>query len=90
MKLYTAYTVLFILVTGHFKLDIFYTPLTRSKTYLDPDLDYSLDSDLDRVPDDVPVYTGHSLCNTTTRIALLFIVQSLLHRNPPNIWIKVN
>ena len=37
----------------------------------------------------VPVYTGHSLFNTTKRITLLFIVQSLLHRNPPYIWIKM-
>ena len=39
--------------------------------------------------EDVPVYTGHSLFNTTMRITLLFIVQSLFHRNPPNIWIKI-
>ena len=35
---------------------------------------------------DVPV---HSLFNTTKRITLMFIFQSLLHRNPPNIWIKI-
>ena len=34
---------------------------------------------------DVPVFTGHSLFNTTKRITLLFIVQHSLHRNPPNI-----
>ena len=60
-------------------------PFTRSKNYLGSDLDF----DLDRDPDDVPVYTGHSFCNTTKCTTLLFIVQSLLHRYLPNIWIKV-
>ena len=32
---------------------------------------------------------GHSFFNTTKRITLLFIVQSSLHSNPPNIWIKI-
>ena len=31
----------------------------------------------------------HSLFHTTKRITLLLIVQSLLHRNPPYIWIKI-
>ena len=34
-------------------------------------------------------YMRHSLFNTTKRIALWFIVQSLLHRNPLNIWVKI-
>ena len=68
---------------------IIYTPFIRSKNYLDRDLDCNLDCDLDRDPEDVPVYTGHSLLNTTKRITLLFIVQSLLHHDPPNIWIKI-
>ena len=34
-------------------------------------------------------YTRQSLFNTTKRIKLLFIVQSLLNRNPSNIWIKI-
>ena len=63
------------------------TPFTRSKNYLDRDLDSNLDSDLDSDPEDVPIYTRHSLFNTTKRIALLFIAQSLLHLNLSNIWI---
>ena len=55
------------------------TPFTRSKHYLDRDLDRNLE--------DGPVYTGHALFNTTKRITLLFIVQLFLHHNPPNIWI---
>ena len=54
---------------------------TRSKN----DLEDGLDGDAE----DVPVNTGHSLLDTTNRITLLFIVQSLLHHNPPNIWIKI-
>ena len=34
-------------------------------------------------PEDVSVYMGHSLINTTNRIILLFIVLSLLHRHLP-------
>ena len=60
-----------------------------SKNYLDRNLDHKLDFDLDCDPEDVPVYTGHSLFNTTKHITLLFIVQSLLHYNLPNIWIKI-
>ena len=52
-------------------------PFTPSKNYLDHD------------PEDVPIYTGHSLFNTTKHITLLFIVHSLLLCNPPNIWIKM-
>ena len=48
-----------------------YTSFTWSKNYLDRDLDWYLDCD----PDDVPVYTGYSLFNTTKCITLLFIVQ---------------
>ena len=58
---------------------------TLSKNYLDCNLDCDLDSDIE----DVPVYTGHSLFNTTKHITFLFIVQSLLHSNPPDIWIKI-
>ena len=64
-------------------------PFTRSKNYLDHDLDCNLHCNLDRHPEDVPIYKGHSLFNTTKGITLMFIVQSLLHRNPPNIWIKI-
>ena len=52
-----------------------YSLFTLSKNYLDHDLDSNLDCNLDWDPDDVPVYTGHSLFNTTKRITLLFIVQ---------------
>ena len=61
---------------------VYDTPFTRSKNYLDRKLDCNLDRD----PEDVPVNTGHSLFNITKCITLLFIVQSLLHRNPPNIY----
>ena len=63
--------------------EITYTLFTSSKNYLEP----NVDCNLDRNPEDVPVYMEHSLFNTTKRITLLFIAQSLLHRNPPNIWI---
>ena len=65
------------------------TIFTRSKNYVDRDLDSNLDCNLDRNPQDVPVYMGNSLFNTTKRITLLFIVQSLLHRSLPNIWITI-
>ena len=44
---------------------------------------------LDCNPEDVPIYTGHSLFNTTKRITLLFIIQSLLDCNQTYIWIEV-
>ena len=72
-----------------FQLQSPITPFTQSKNYLDRDLDSNLDCNLDRDPEVVPVYTGHSLFNTTKRITLLFIVQTLLHRNLDNIRIKV-
>ena len=52
--------------------------------YVDCSLDRNFDRYLDRNPEDAPVYTGHSLLNVT-KIITLFIVQSLLHRSPPNI-----
>ena len=63
--------------------------MTRSKNYLDSDLDCNQDYNVDRHPEDVPVYRGHPLFNTTMCFTLLFIVQSLLHCNPPDIWIKI-
>ena len=63
----------------------FYTTFTRSKNHLN----LNLDCNRDPYPEDIPVYTGHSLFNTTKRIPLLSIVHSLLHRNQPNIWIKI-
>ena len=48
----------------------------------------NLDHDLDRDPEDAPVYIGHSLFNKTMLITLLLIVQSLLNHNSPIIWIK--
>ena len=65
------------------------TPFIRSKNYLDHDLDHNLDCNLDCDPEDVPIYTGHSLINTTEPITLLIIVQSFFCLNPPNIWIKI-
>ena len=46
-----------------------FTPLTQSKN----DQDCNLDCDLE----DVPVYMVHSLFDTTKRITLFFIAQSL-------------
>ena len=65
------------------------TPFKRSKNYLDSNLDCNQGCNLDRDPEVVPIYTGHSLFYTTKRITLLFIVQTLLHRNLDNIGIKV-
>ena len=56
----------------------YYTPFTRSKHYLDRFCN------LERDPEVVPVYTGHSLFNTTKRITLLLIVQTMLQRNLDN------
>ena len=56
---------------------------------MDCDLDCNMDCNLDHDPEDVPVYMEDSFFHTTKRITLLFIVQSLLHHNPPNIWIKM-
>ena len=53
------------------------TPFTWCKNDPDRDLDSDLDCDVDRHPEDVYVYSGHSLFNTTKCITLLFIVQSL-------------
>ena len=64
--------------------DVLY-PIKTEQYHLDRNLDCNLDSD----PEDVPVYTGHSLFNTTKRITLLFIAQSVLHHNPPNSLIKI-
>ena len=58
-----------------------YIPFTWSKN--------DLDCDLDNDPEDVPIYTGHSLLNTKMHMTLLLIVQSLLHCNPPTTWIKI-
>ena len=69
----------------YIRSDVSNTPFTRSTNYLDRDLD----SNLDRDPEVVPVYTGYSVFKTTKRITLLFIVQTLLHRNLDNIGIKV-
>ena len=73
----------------YIRSDVSNSPFTRSTNYLDRDLDSNLDCNLDRDPEVVPVYTGHSVFKTTKRITLLFIVQTLLHRNLDNIGIKV-
>ena len=49
-----------------------FTPLTLSKNYLDQVLERNLDCDLDRNPEDVPIYYGHSLFNSTKRIKQSF------------------
>ena len=45
------------------------TPFTRCKNDLDRNLDCDLDNYLDCDPEDVSVYTGHSLCKLGTRDA---------------------
>ena len=66
------------------------TWLTRSKNDLDRNLDYNLDSISIAFQKMYLFNTGHSLYNTTKCItSLLFIIQSLLYHNPPNIWIKI-
>ena len=72
--------VIFLRMRVHHSAQVTYTTFTRSKNYVDRDLDGNLDCDLDRNPVDVPVYMVHSLFNTTKHIKLLFIVQSLLHQ----------
>ena len=80
------------MIYGHYTVEVsskvLYTPFTRRKNNLDHDLDTNLDCYQDRDPEDVPVYMGHSLLNTSKNNTLLFIVQPLLHHLPPNIWIK--
>ena len=63
--------------------------LVGLSAFLDRYLDSNLDCYLDRDPEGVPVYTGHSLFNTTKRVTLLSIVRTLLHRNLDIIGIKV-
>ena len=69
---------------NHMKDDLIYL-FTQRKNYLDHDPDCNLDADLDHNPE---MYS-FTRFNTTKHITLLFIVQSLLHRNPPNILIKL-
>ena len=54
-----------IVVNSYDKQSICNTQFSRSKNYLDRNLDCNSYSDLDHDPEDVPVYTGHSLFNTT-------------------------
>ena len=63
-------------------------PSLPQQNYLNHDLNLDMYRDLDCNLENVPVYTGHSLFNTTKHITLLFNVQSILYCNPPNIWIK--
>ena len=64
------------------------TSFTRTKIIQIRDLDSYLDCYLDRDPEVVTVYTGHSLFNTTKRITLFSIVQRMLNRNLDNIRIN--
>ena len=65
-----------------------YTPFTRTKIIQIQDLDSYLDCYLDRDPEVVPVYTGHSFFITTKRITLFFILQTMLNRSLDNIRIN--
>ena len=67
------------------KLTVGYnTKSIRIKNYLDlNELQSGLQSG--SRPRAVHVSARHTLFNTTKRITLLFIVQSLLHRNSPNL-----
>ena len=54
---------------------LFFTPAVYTEQYnLDLNLDCNLDLDLYCDPEDVTIYMGHSLFNTTKYITLLFIV----------------
>ena len=66
-----------------------FIPYLKGPNYVDHNPDCNLDCYLDHDPENVPVYAGHSLFNAIKCITLLLIVQSLLHRNPPYIWIKI-
>ena len=46
------------------------------QNYLDHNPDHNLDCNLDHNPKYIPIYTGHSLNNTTKYITLLFNVES--------------
>ena len=70
---------------GHVIKHRIYCPVYTVQNYPDRHLDRYLHRD----PEDAPVNMGHSLFNITKIVILLFIVQSLLHRTPPNIWIKI-
>ena len=72
----------------YYKYDTLIPCFSQSKNYLDCNLGHNQDCNLDCDPEDVPVYMGDSLFNTK-RIVLLFIVRSLLHYNPPYIWIQM-
>ena len=61
-----------------------YTSFTRTKIIQIRDLYSYLDCYLDHDPEVVPIYTGHSLFNTTKCITLFFIVQTMLNRNLDN------
>ena len=65
-------------------------PIYTEQNDLDLNLDCDLDGYLDCDLEDASVYTGHSLFDKTKSITLLFTAQSLLHRNPTNIWINSN
>ena len=70
-----------------FLLDFFLRYLSAGVSLSNTPSTQSKNCNLDRDPEDVPVYTGHAFFNTTKHITLLFIVQSLLYL--PNIWIKI-
>ena len=57
-------------------------PVYTKQNYLDRNLDCYLG-------EEAPVYTGRSLFNITKIVTLLFVVQSLLYRNSPNMWIEI-
>ena len=69
---------------SHCKVKFYtYTPFTRCKN----DLDRDLDCDLDYDPDDVRTCLQGAFIVQYNKAH--HIVQSLLHSDPPNIWIKI-
>ena len=63
------------------------TLFTRSKNDLNRDLYCNLDCNLDPDPEDVSIY--ETFIVQYNKVHHLFIVHSLLHRDPHNIWIKI-
>ena len=57
-------------------IHLFYHHESQGKVKDKEHLNSNPDCDLDRNPEDVPVFTEHSLFNTTKRITLFFIVHS--------------
>ena len=66
------------------------TLFTRSKNYLDRDVDSKVDCNLDRDPEGVPVYSEHSLIIVQHNKAHHIVVHcSVIVTSQSIIWIKI-